>query len=82
MSTEGYVKRSVDHLACWFSTGVDGAHRSSRAGHANLCPLDDPALSPSMQTTSSTLGLDQDADQRAVIGRVRSEPSTINRHSP
>lgn len=80
MSAGWHSNRSADHLVRWFSTGVDGARRSSSTERAKRCRLDNIAHSPSMQTTSAPHRLRDNAEQRAAIGGARLQPSAINRH--
>lgn len=81
MSACWLFNRSADHLARWFSTGVDGARRSSRAEYANHRSLDDIAPGLSINAASTTLVVGDDTEQPAAISYVPAHRSAINRHS-
>jgi len=81
MTASRHTDRSTDDLVRWLRTGGPGARRASSAEPANGRSFQDIAHAPSTQTAIEKLAPGHDPRRCATVGRARTPPSAINRHS-
>jgi hypothetical protein len=81
MSPGWRTDRSADDLDCWFSTGGASARRSSKGERANGHSFQDIPHRPSTQMAFATLVVGHYPRRRTILGRARTPPAAINRHS-